>query len=132
MFLRIVCVLAVGGTAAIALAGAESIGVQGIDAVGLVDFNGDPLTGQFVDIGQVETARTGIAGYDTDTDCCEPSTVPDEVYHLDHVAAQNETLALTFHAMWVAGAMISTDTDARGVATDARLQASAYSSTTLS
>jgi len=129
MVSRIVVAFLLGIVVADAWASSESNGPNGIMSVGLRDFDGALLSGQGIDIGQVEATRTGKSTTDTDVNCCEPSTIPEQVYFLDHVAAANEGLTINFHPMWVAGVMISTDTTARGAATGANLHASAFSGT---
>lgn len=109
-----------------AVAGAESIGPKGIDSTGLKDPMGNDLDGSGIDIGEVDVLRTGRIGYDTDTDCCEPSTIPTQVYFHDAIAAPNDHLTQNFHPMWVAGVLISTDNLAEGVATEARLHSAAF------
>jgi hypothetical protein len=109
-----------------AVAGAESIGPKGIDSTGLKDPMGNDLDGSGIDIGEVDVLRTGRIGYDTNANCCEPSTIPTQVYFHDAIAAPNDHLTQNFHPMWVAGVLISTDNLAKGVATGAQLHAAAF------
>ncbi|MEX2168423.1 MAG: S8 family serine peptidase [Pirellulales bacterium] len=117
-------------------ASTDTIGPNGISSAGLTDFNGDPLTGEGISIGQVELLRPGKPGFDNNSNA-NFGTVPTAVYLLDdRIAPTPNSMGEIFdpgnppavppfaHATAVAGVMISTDEFAPGVAPDADLYAS--------
>ena len=105
------------GVASPLYGGQESIGPSGINAASL------NLTGNGIDIGQVEDFRPGKTGFDTDAMCCNTTIVPTGVFVRDMDAGMNASI--DEHAIWVAGVMISTDVTAHGVAPGASLYSSA-------
>ena len=102
----------------------DSIGPNGILSAGLLDFDGNPLTGADINIGQVEPNRPGLVGYDTDADCCNVDVIPSDVIVRDRGANVNESIS--DHAIGVAGLMISTDPSTTGVAQEATLFSGAH------
>lgn len=113
-----------------ALGDSQTIGPHGIDSAGLVDFNGAPLAGTGVSIGQVESRRPGKPGLDNNSNA-NFGTIPEEVFLLDdRVPPTANSIDEIYdgsppiaHATWVAGVMIGTDVVAPGVATEADLYA---------
>ena len=112
----------------------DTIGPNGINSAGLRGVNGVVLTGEGVDIGQVEPFRPGFPGVDdplTKPDCCNEDVVPTGVFFRDMVADVNQ--GIVDHAIAVAGVMISTATTATeghspptGVAIEANLYSGAH------
>lgn len=108
-------------------ASTDSIGPNGIMSAAL------GLTGDGVPIGQVEQFRAGKYDYDDPNIevCCNSDVIPVDVFVMDMQAEENERD--DFHAMYVAGVMISTATTApagrsppTGVAIEADLYSSSY------
>lgn len=105
------------------LAGTESIGPDGIDSTNL------GLDGTDINIGMVESERSGKFGFDNGANS-NVGTIPTEVYTRRGEAAmanaQVEVFDMTVvppeaHATQVAGIMISSDAAAPGVAKGANL-----------
>ena len=104
-----------------AMASVDSIGPNGINSINLA------LTGNGVDIGQVETGRPGSENVDTDlssSNLYHTAVDPADVFrrhpeNLHFVANANNGAEVTSHAVEIAGIMISTDAVARGVAPEA-------------
>lgn len=97
----------------------DSIGPNGIHS------NVLSLTGNGVEIGQVEIGRPGDPNFDTGSPTLFNTTVdPAMVYNREFVnfqATANRAAEITPHAVDVAGIMISTDGTATGVAPEADL-----------
>jgi hypothetical protein len=126
----------------LALADSYSIGPNGINSVGLVDFDGTPLTGAGVVIGQVEPGRPGDADVGDDLAHRNTTTNPAGVFIQNNPDDPPPNTNVSDHAQEVAGVMISTDaTDGNsppddpnvingiaptGLATGAALFSSAY------
>ncbi len=89
----------------------ETIGPNGINSAGLTLFNGNPLTGSGIAIGQVERSRPGKTGVDS-ANKRHPSVNPAGVFRQNGTANTADTKG---HAEQVAGIMISTDATALGV-----------------
>ena len=107
-------------------ASTDTIGPNGINSAGLVGFDGMPLTGANVGIGQVEIDRPGKHVDDGGPDNAansDDSIVPAGVFLGNGNAVAN--MNTSDHAQWVAGVMISTDVPRTGVATEAELYAAA-------
>lgn len=109
----------------------DSNGPNGINSIGLQDAMGNPLTGLGVELGQVERLRPGKPVFDTDAMCCNADVDPTGVFVMEMNATSNQEYGE--HALWVAGVMISKDTDApmdhsppTGVSPDASLYSSAH------
>ncbi len=135
-FRLIVGIVLIGSFGGLVTASEETIGSKGINSIGL------GLNGMGVAIGQVEPSRPGKSvadgGPDTDGDCCNDKIVPTGIFLQDMNATDADTLSA--HAMWVAGVMISKQTDVPpqpppperqftppvGVAQQASLYSSAY------
>jgi len=134
----VVCAIAVVGLlATIARASLDSIGPNGINSVGLLDFDGVPLTGSGVVIGQVEQGRPGDEQVGDDLAHRNTTTDPTDVFLQNNPGDPPPNDAnVRNHAQQVAGVMISTDIsdlppnndgDApKGVATGALLYSSGY------
>jgi len=117
-----------------------TIGPNGINSAGLLDFDGMPLTGTGVVIGQVEEARPGDAEVGDDLAHRNTTTNPADVFIQDNPGnPPPNTADIHEHSQEVAGVMISTDvTDGvappevvngiapTGVATGASLYSSGY------
>lgn len=97
-------------------ASTDTLGTNGINAAGLLDFDGMPLDGSGVDIGQVEGARPGDPSFDTDVDLFHSLVDPEEVFMrssppLSFTPTMDDALnEIAVHPLWVAGVLISTDT----------------------
>ncbi len=98
-----------------------TIGPNGINSAGLRDFNGAPLTGVGIAIGQVERHRSGKPDFDTDGVLLNSRVIPEDVFFRHEVATfpppppdftptADEDTEVEPHAVRVAGVMISTDT----------------------
>jgi len=121
------------------LADTITVGPNGINSAGLLDFDGMPLTGAGVVIGQVEPGRPGDADVGDDLAHRNTTTNAADVYVQDIAGDPPPNANVSDHAQEVAGVMISTDvTDGTsppeivngiaptGVATGASLFSSAY------
>ncbi|HZZ28117.1 MAG TPA: S8 family serine peptidase [Pirellulales bacterium] len=104
----------------------DTIGPHGINSQGLLDFNGQPLTGDGISIGEVEVQRPGKPNYDSDSNSNFNVKVA-AVFAIENVAPPDTDVF--FHAEWVASVMVSQDPVTTGVATQASLFASAYENT---
>ena len=107
----------------------DTIGLNGIRSAGLVDFNGQPLTGTGIVIGQLEPFRPGKhvndGGFDNAMNS-NTTTVPGRLFiQEDDLIAADANLFTLDHTMWVAGVMISNHPTRTGVAPGAVLYASA-------
>lgn len=111
-----------------ALASQDTVGIDGINSAGLTDFNGNPLNGNGAVIGQVESDRPGVPGFDSNGNS-SPSIVPAEVFIVDQPIGEESDTDIADHTEWVAGVMISKDLASKGtigVAPQASLFSSAY------
>ncbi len=117
-----------------ALASKRTIGPDGINSAGLSDFNGVPLNGAGIDIGQVELFRPGDPNFDTDDTLFNSFVNPAGVYFREgstpgFAATLDDPMGneIDPHAVQVAGVMISSvisapnTNDAEGVAPGASL-----------
>jgi hypothetical protein len=114
-----------------------TIGPNGINSAGLLNANGQPLTGAGIAIGQVEEGRPGDADVGDDLAHRNTTINPAGVFIRDDLEpiTPNDSI-VSNHAEQVAGILISTDTtdpppnpdgDApTGVATGASLYSGAY------
>jgi len=101
-------------------AGQTSVGPNGINALGL------GLTGAGISIGQVESGRPGVPGFD-DPSNTNASVVPAAVFAGNlNLNPLFPDLATTSHANWVAGVLVADDDTQPGVAPGASLYSSAY------
>lgn len=122
-----------------AIASQDSIGLNGINSAGLLDANGQPLTGAGVGIGQVDFQRPGDADVGDDLTHRNTTVNPEAVYERDQPnpppadpqANSNPINIEGSHAEWVAGVMISTHPSSTGVATGAKLYAAGWKPTGL-
>jgi hypothetical protein len=129
--------------ASAALADTYSNGPEGINSTGLFDFDGVPLTGAGVVIGQVEPGRPGDAQAGDNAAHRNTTTDPADVFIQNNPGdPPPNTADVHSHAQEVAGVMISSDTSEgtsppddlnvingiapTGVATGASLFSSAY------
>jgi hypothetical protein len=110
---------------------ASGVGPNGINATGLLLPNDTVLTGLGIAIGQVEGGRPGkpMANGGPDDNANSASTVvPAQVYMGTTVATVNGFRVLD-HPERVASVMISTNSNAIGVATGAKLHSGGYANT---
>lgn len=103
-----------------------TVGRRGINSAGFALPNGQPLDGEGVGVGMVESARPGMPGYDLDTAVYHTAVRPHKVFHHSSDAPVNGQIDQ--HAQGVGGIIIgdgSTGSYSVGVAPDAKLYAGA-------